>query len=77
MIEKEVQLRRDLRKKLEDKAMVVKDLRDNTMMALSLNTVMDLLLRDDEDIDSIITTIKLIEERNVWKLLFRRILGSN
>jgi len=65
MIEKEVQLRRDLRKKLEDKAMVVKDLRDNTMMALSLNTVMDLLLRDDEDIDSIITTIKLIEERNV------------
>ena len=65
MIEKEVQLRRDLRKKLEDKAMVVKDLRDNTMLSLSLNTVMDLLLRDDEDIDSIITTIKLIEERNV------------
>ena len=65
MIEKEVQLRRDLRKKLEDKAMVVKDLRDNTMLALNINTVMDLLLRDDEDIDSIITTIKLIEERNV------------
>ena len=31
------------------------------MLALSVNTVMDLLLKDDEDIDSIITTIKLIE----------------
>ena len=62
MNEKEVQLRRDLRKKLEDKAMVVKDLRDNTMMALSLNAVMDLLLRGDKDIDSIILTIKFIEE---------------
>ena len=62
MNEKEVQLRRDLRKKLEDKAMVVKDLRDNTMLALSLNTVMDLLLKGDEDIDSIVTTIKLMKE---------------
>jgi len=62
MNEKEVQLRRDLRKKLEDKAMVVKDLRDNTMLALDINTVMDLLLRGDEDIDSIITTIKLMEK---------------
>jgi len=59
MNEKEVQLRRDLRKKLEDKAMVVKDLRDNTMLALNINTVMDLLLKDYEDIDSIVTTIKL------------------
>ena len=62
MNEKEVQLRRDLRKKIEDKAMVVKDLRDNTMLALSVNTVMDLLLKGDEDIDSIINTIKLMEE---------------
>ena len=65
MNEKEVQFRRDLKKKLEDKAIVVKDLRDNTMLALSVNTVMDLLLKGDKDIDSIVTTIKLIEERNV------------
>ena len=34
------------------------------MLALSVNTVMDLLLKDDEDIDSIVTTIKLMEEQN-------------
>ena len=42
--------------------MVVKDLRDNTILALGINTVMDLLLKDYEDIDSIVTTIKLMEK---------------
>ena len=42
--------------------MVVKDLRDNTILALGINTVMYLLLKGNKDIDSIVTTIKLMKE---------------
>lgn len=62
--EAEIQLRKELREVLEEKTNVFADLHGNVTTALTVTNVMDILLKGDDDIYDLVTTISILKEHN-------------